>query len=240
MAVRAYLGGLPVDFASSRSRLVRTVTGWLDQPGQNRLVVTLNARMVMLALANPVFGQVVRQADLVVIDGYGVARALQKGGYPDPVRLAGVDLVKELLTWSANQALTVFCYGGSVKTVAGLFEMARERWPNLRLGGVYDGYGALGSRRQVEAELLRCQPQLLLAGLGAPHQELFLAQMLPRLSGTVGIGVGGALEVLAGRRREAPRWCRDHGWEWLFRMAQQPRKLVEIWDLFRFWRRFLL
>lgn len=239
MIDRGYLQGLPVDFGPSRTHLVQTITGWLTPPGQNRMVVTLNARMVMLALANPAFGQVIRQADLVAIDGYGVEQALKKRGYPAPIRVAGIDLVKELLTWCAARALTVFCYGGSVQTAERLKLAVRQRWPEIKLGGVYDGYGAQMSRERVEQELLRCRPQLLLAGLGSPNQELFLAQMLPRLSGAVGIGVGGSLEVLSGGRGEAPRWCREHGWEWLFRMAQQPRKMAGMFDLIKFWRQFL-
>jgi N-acetylglucosaminyldiphosphoundecaprenol N-acetyl-beta-D-mannosaminyltransferase len=239
MLNRGYLQDLPVDYGPSRTILVQTITDWLTRPAQNRLVVTLNARMVMLALANPAFGQVIRQADLVVIDGYGVEQALKMRGYPAPIRVAGIDLVKELLTWSTDRDLTVFCYGGSVKTAERLNRAVRQRWPGIKLSGVYDGYGARMSRAQVEQELLRCQPQLLLAGLGSPTQELFLAQMLPRLTGAVGIGVGGSLEVLSGRRGEAPRWYRDHGWEWLFRMAQQPGKMVGMFDLIKFWRQFL-
>jgi N-acetylglucosaminyldiphosphoundecaprenol N-acetyl-beta-D-mannosaminyltransferase len=239
MINREYLQDLPVDFGPSRTILVQTITDWMVRPKQNRLVVTLNARMVMLALANPALGQVIRQADLVVIDGYGVEQALKKRGCRDPVRVAGIDLVKDLLTWSATRALTVFFYGGSVKTVERLNHAVRQQWPGIKIGGVYDGYGAQVSRERVEQELLRCQPQLLLVGLGAPSQELFLAQILPRLGGAVGIGVGGALEVLSGRRAEAPRWCRDHGWEWLFRMTQQPRKGAGMFDLIKFWRQFL-
>jgi N-acetylglucosaminyldiphosphoundecaprenol N-acetyl-beta-D-mannosaminyltransferase len=236
---RGYLHDLPVDFGPSRTILLQTITDWLARPEQSRLVVTLNARMVMLTLTDSALGQVIRQADLVAIDGYGVERALKKRGYPDPVRVAGIDLAKELLTCSATRALTVFFYGGSVKTAESLNRVVRQRWPGVRIGGIYDGYGAQVSRGRVEQELFRCQPQLLIVGLGSPAQELFLAQILPHLAGTVGIGVGGALEVLSGRRAEAPRWCRDCGWEWLFRMMQQPRKVTEIFALIKFWRQFI-
>jgi N-acetylglucosaminyldiphosphoundecaprenol N-acetyl-beta-D-mannosaminyltransferase len=240
MLQRRYLGDLPVDCFFSRPVLVRRITDWLVCPGQSRMVVTLNARMVMLALALPALQAVIRQADLVAVDGYGVEVALRKNGHPAPVRVAGIDLVKDLLVFCATRGMTVFCYGGGLKTVDCLPEVIRRRWPGLKLGRICDGYEARLSRSQVEQELSECQPQLLLVGLGSPQQELFLAQMLPRLAGTVGIGVGGALEVLAGRRREAPFWYREHGWEWLFRMVQQPRKIAGMVDLIRFWRRFLL
>jgi N-acetylglucosaminyldiphosphoundecaprenol N-acetyl-beta-D-mannosaminyltransferase len=236
---RNYLGDLPVDCPSSRPVLVRSITDWMDCPAQSRMVVTLNARMVMLASGFPALRAVIRQADLVAVDGYGVEQALKKNGHPAPVRVAGIDLVKDLFAFCATRGMTVFCYGGSVKTVDCLKEVIRRRWPGLKFGKICDGYEVRTSRRQVEQELLKCQPQLLLVGLGSPQQELFLAQMLPRLTGTVGIGVGGALEVLANRRSEAPLWCRKHGWEWLFRMMQQPRKIVDMVDLIRFWRRFL-
>jgi N-acetylglucosaminyldiphosphoundecaprenol N-acetyl-beta-D-mannosaminyltransferase len=230
-----------VDLFPGRAELLATITSWFARPERSRQVVTINARMLMAALVNPALGQAVRRADLVVADGYGVEQALRRRGYTAFTRMAGIDLVKGLLSWGSSRALTVYCYGGKVTMRGRLTESIKRRWPGIVIGGIYDGYGVRSTPEGIKRELLQTgQPRLVLVGLGTPAQELFLAQLLPQLAGgVVGIGVGGALEVLAGSRMEAPRWFRDNGWEWGFRMAQQPRKLSGVVDLVRFWRCFL-
>jgi N-acetylglucosaminyldiphosphoundecaprenol N-acetyl-beta-D-mannosaminyltransferase len=238
---RVYLRDIPVDLFPGQAELLKIITNWFVRSEHCHQVVTINARMLMTALTNPALRQVMRRVDLVVVDGYGVEQALRRRGYTAFTRMAGIDLVKELLSWGSSRALPVYCYGGSVMTRERLTESMKRYWPGIEIGGIYDGYEARSTPEEIKRELLQSsRPRLVLVGLGTPAQELFLAQLLPQLSGgVVGIGVGGALEVLAGNRMEAPRWVRDNGWEWGFRMAQQPRKLRGIVDLVRFWRCFL-
>jgi N-acetylglucosaminyldiphosphoundecaprenol N-acetyl-beta-D-mannosaminyltransferase len=198
--------------------------------------VTLNASMLTRTFDCPALRQAIHAADLVTIDGYGIERALRKQGFSGFCRMAGIELTRELLSVSEMLGLPVFFYGGHPATADKLERRLRMIWPGMIVAAIFDGYG-LESR--IGETIMRCRPGLLVAGLGSPRQEIFLAKLLPHLSGTVGIGVGGALEVIAGVKKEAPRMIRAHGWEWLYRMFQEPRKLREIVNLARFWNRFL-
>jgi N-acetylglucosaminyldiphosphoundecaprenol N-acetyl-beta-D-mannosaminyltransferase len=77
----------------------------------------------------------------------------------------------------------------------------------------------------------RAAPDVLWVGLGAPKQERWMHEHKDRLRVSVLVSVGAAFDLLSGRRRQAPRWMREHGFEWFFRLLQEPRRL---------WRRYLV
>ena len=77
----------------------------------------------------------------------------------------------------------------------------------------------------------RVAPDVLWVGLGAPKQERWMHEHKDRLRVPVMVGVGAAFDMLSGRRKQAPRWMREHGLEWSFRLLQEPRRL---------WRRYLV
>jgi N-acetylglucosaminyldiphosphoundecaprenol N-acetyl-beta-D-mannosaminyltransferase len=105
----------------------------------------------------------------------------------------------------------------------------QQRFPELRIAGSRDGYWKPEEENAVVAEINRSGAAVLLAALGQPKQELFLDRHRRRLKVKVAMGVGGSLEVLAGRVKRAPRWLRRLGLEWLGRLLQEPSR----------WRRML-
>ena len=130
-------------------------------------------------------------------------------------------------------------WGGQSRLVKTLKQKAPLLWPGLKICGIRDGFDLELSWRLVINEIQELQPDLLLVGLGLPQQELLLAEALQSAKGTVGIGVGGALEIIAGIKNEAPRCLRRNGWEWCYRLMQEPRRLNRIPDLIRFWKLFM-
>ncbi len=233
--MRIHIQDIPVDLLV-KQELTELIGGWFKTPGQPRQIVTLNALMLVNAGRDPQLQRALQAADLVLIDGFGIEMALRRRGYRAITRWAGIDLLRAMLSWCAGSGFPVFCYGGPPAITAPLRRVLREAWPQLKIAGIQHGFppthpeGAMAM-----TELRRRGPCLLVAGLGSPAQELFLAQHLPQLPGTVGIGVGGALEVLAGLKREAPPIVRRCGWEWLYRMAREPARWKKLPDLIRFW-----
>jgi N-acetylglucosaminyldiphosphoundecaprenol N-acetyl-beta-D-mannosaminyltransferase len=233
MKLRENIKGVPVDLVTN-NELLGIVTDWLAEQGQPRQVVTLNAAILIASLKNSHLKKVICEADLVTVDGYGIGLALARMGYRNWQRFTGVDLVREMLSFCARNNRSVYFYGGSLKTVTALQQNLPVRWPGLIISGIRDGYQSL-PQTEIIAEIGRLQPDLILVGLGSPKQELFLAELLPHLKKTVGVGVGGAFEILAGTKREAPPFIRNHGFEWLYRMFQDPRRIRLIPDLIKFW-----
>lgn len=238
MKSRAYLQGVPVDLLS-KTEVLALVTNWMNAADRPRQIVTLNALMLMGAARDFKLNRIIQRADLITVDGQGIMRALRKKGQQSFEQFTGIELTRNLLSWCSRHHCPVFFYGGSPAVAEGLRRNISRQWPNLFVMGIRDGSGHSVKAPEITEGLAQNQPSLLLAGLGSPAQEIFLAKSLPRLKGTVGMGVGGAFDVLAGFKREAPQFIRNHGWEWLYRMIQDPIKLKRFPDLLRFWYRCL-
>ncbi|HEV3339015.1 MAG TPA: WecB/TagA/CpsF family glycosyltransferase, partial [Pirellulales bacterium] len=103
-------------------------------------------------------------------------------------------------------------------------------WPGVKVVGIASP--PLGFERDVEinrnlvAEINSCQPDLLLIGLGAPKQELWIHGHCEALAVPVALCIGATIDFLAGHRSRAPRWMRRSGLEWLYRVIREPRRLA--------------
>ncbi|MEW6047908.1 MAG: WecB/TagA/CpsF family glycosyltransferase, partial [Bacillota bacterium] len=220
------------------------VTRWVQErdgaSGLLRHVVTLNPEMVMRARKDPGLAGVVSRAELVVPDGIGVVWAARMLGRPALGRVPGVELAERCLRELARLNLPVFLVGGEppgpdgpgVAEEAARRLQARPDLAGLRVAGTHHGYFAFGSDE--EERLLRAieaaRPALLLVGMGVPRQEAWIDHRRERLRRAVrvAIGVGGSLDVWAGRTRRAPPAVRRLGLEWLFRAATQPWRLKRL------------
>jgi N-acetylglucosaminyldiphosphoundecaprenol N-acetyl-beta-D-mannosaminyltransferase len=230
---RVYLEGVPVDL-NPKQELLKLAAGWLMAPGYSRQIVTLNALILMRAWQDQRVCRIIQAADMITVDGAGVELALRKYGYGKIQRLTGLELALHLLSHCRVEGCSVYFYGGPLEVVALLRQKIPSFLPGISLCAVRDGFGQELKTAQVMAEVIEQQPGLLLVGLGSPKQELFLAEVLPKLKRTIGIGVGGAFEILAGTKRGAPGFVRDFGVEWLFRMLQDPLRIKKIPDLVKF------
>jgi N-acetylglucosaminyldiphosphoundecaprenol N-acetyl-beta-D-mannosaminyltransferase len=113
----------------------------------------------------------------------------------------------------------VFVLGASEEVNAAAVAEIRRRYPRLILAGRMNGYEPEEARFAAIAET---RPDLVMAALGSPRQELFAARLVERIPGVFVVGCGGALDVLAGRTQRAPRFMVDHGLEWLYRLTKEP------------------
>ena len=233
---RAFLDEIPVDLECPLE-VLKQIAVWVSNPEVSQQIVTLNANIIMQARRDPLLREIINRASLISCDGMGIVWALQHHGFAVE-QLTGLAILRELLKQAMLLKEKVYCYGGTPQLVERLSLVIERDWSGLELR-VADGYGIAKSEAWVHKELLAWQPRLLIVGLGSPKQEYFLAEMLPQLSATIGIGVGGALEILAGFRVEAPNWIRQNGGEWIFRLLQDFRKLKRLPDLFRFYHLFL-
>lgn len=231
MINRYYLNEIPVDFGP-RTDVWRTVNDWLFSGEKPRQVVTLNAVMLTTALTQSRLKRVIQRADLVTVDGYGIMMALQRRGIWTE-SFPGVELAGQLMDYCIQKKLPVYCLGGTKGTVLGLRQIYGE------YGSVFFRDGFSENQDLIREEIIKLEPKLILAGLGSPRQEYFLAELLPKLTATVGIGVGGALEIISGQKPRAPKFLINNGGEWCYRMLQDPKKLKLLPELVKFWHLFL-
>ncbi len=212
--------GVPFD-PLRMEEAVERVTG-LVQAGGPHLVVTGNPELVVAASRLPELLETVRGAAVVVADGIGVVWAARRLGTPLPERVPGVELMEALCARAAQRGWSVFLLGGLPGVAAQAAEALLRRWPSLRVAGTHHGY--FSDDAPVVELVARSGAHLLFCGLGSPRQELWLARHLHRLGVRVAMGVGGSLDVLAGRTPRAPAWVRRLHLEWLYRLSREPRR----------------
>jgi N-acetylglucosaminyldiphosphoundecaprenol N-acetyl-beta-D-mannosaminyltransferase len=204
--------------------------GALIAVGQRAQVVTLNPELVMRARRDTGLAQIIAAARLVTADGAGVGWALRLVGQRIPERVTGVDLSLALATrLAASEGASIFLLGAAPGVAQAAAQALSQRYPGLRIAGCWAGTPRPRDDAEATARIRASGARLALVAYGAPAQELWIARNQPALPGVVALGVGGALDMLAGRIARAPRWMRAAGLEWLYRLAQQPWR----------WRRML-
>ncbi len=232
--------GVRVDVVSWDEALAR-IAAWVEaclatpdaDPGApvvaTRQIVTLNPEIVMAARAAPDLRALIAAADLVVPDGAGVVWALRRAGWRGAERIPGVDLLAALAERAATRGWRLFLLGAA----PGVADAAARRlcgaYPGLVIAGTHAGAPDAALDEAQTARIRASRADLVAIAYGAPTQERWIARNRERLGASVALGVGGALDVLAGRVPRAPRWLRRAGLEWTFRLARQPWR----------WRRML-
>ncbi|NLG86487.1 MAG: WecB/TagA/CpsF family glycosyltransferase [Firmicutes bacterium] len=229
---KAWVLGVPLDrvtLGQARDKLAR----WL-QEDKTRLVFTPNAEIIALAQDNPQLKQALVAADLTVPDGVGVVWAARYLGSPVPERVPGIELLESLMELAADQGYSVFFLGSQPGVAEEAAQRLKLKYTGLRLAGTHHGYFSSQEEQAIVKMLQDLRPDILVVALGAPKQELWLWRYRFVLPVKIALGVGGSLDVLAGRVKRAPLIWQRLGLEWLYRILTEPRRLKRAWQLPRF------
>ena len=222
-----------IDFDSLRmDQVVAQLLLWLSQPsGRCRYVVTPNVDHVVMYQQSDALRQAYAEASLVLADGAPVVSASRLLGRPLPERVAGSDVVPRLFSEAVWQRtnLRVYLLGGAPGVAQRAAEKMEAAWQGTEVVGVASPPLGFEHDPQQNAELVADinarEPDLLLVGLGAPKQELWIQRHHHELTASVALCIGATIDFLAGERARAPCWMRRAGLEWLFRVLLEPRRL---------------
>ena len=217
--------GCRVDAVGRDEAVARIVTLANGGASGNGVVVTLGVEMVMAAQRDRAFRDVVNSAALVTCDTIGLLLASRLRGGPLRERVTGVELVGALAARSASHGdVRLYLLGGGADTAQRAAEALQRAHPGATIAGARDGYFRDDESDAVAAAVRVSGANVLLAGLGSPNQELWLAQHLGATRCGAGIGVGGSFDVYAGNVVRAPALVRRAGLEWAYRLAKEPRR----------------
>lgn len=199
------------------------------RPGGCPYVVTPNVAHVVMLQKDRRFRQAYRGASLVLADGQpliGVARLV---GRPLPERIAGSDFVPAVLGAMAPDGLSLFLLGAGPGVAERAAQNIVRRYPGVRIAGCYSPPFGFeqdpDENRRIVARINAARPQLLVIGLGAPKQELWISRHAAELRVGLAVCAGATIDFLAGHKARAPRWIQNLSLEWLYRMACEPRRL---------------
>ena len=200
--------------------------------GKTRSVITyVNAHCLNVSVEHESYRRVLLEADLVYADGMAVVWAARMLGERLPERVNAGDFIPAFCRRCAEEGISVYLLGSKAEESAGAARAFVAAAPGLRIAGHHDGYFSEAETAEVIDEVNRSGADVLLVGMGVPRQELFVAQNREALQVPVCWCVGALFEYYSGSRARAPAWMRRCGFEWLFRLVLEPRRM---------WRRYLV
>ena len=205
----------------------------LAEAGAGGVVCVATVHMVMEAFDAPDFQRSVNAADLVTPDGVPLVWSLRRLGLPETRRVYGPTLMRLVCRRAEERGLAIGLLGGEPEVMEKLRERLLERHPLLQVAFAASPPFRPASEDEDAAAVQAIEAsgaRILFVGLGCPKQERWMAAHRDQLP-CVQIGVGAAFDFLAGAKRQAPRWLQAAGLEWLFRLANEPRRL---------WRRYVI
>ncbi|MET4120430.1 N-acetylglucosaminyldiphosphoundecaprenol N-acetyl-beta-D-mannosaminyltransferase [Bradyrhizobium sp. JR4.1] len=221
--MRASFLGCPVDFLTM-AETVELARGAM-RSRQRLQHVALNVAKFVNMRSDPVLAADVANSDVVGIDGMGILWGARALGLPATSRVAGVDLLAELLAVCAHEGFKPYFLGATPVVLQQAVQVARGRYPSLAFAGWHDGYFKPEQENDVVRDIQSSAADCLFIGMPTPRKERFLAAHRDDLGVPFIMGVGGALDVLAGIVRRAPVQMQRLGLEWLYRIYQEPGRM---------------
>ena len=224
--------GVPVD-AITMGEAVARIDGFIEKRTPV-LVATANAEMLMRATHDGALRRILQGAAMVTPDGAGTVWAAHHLGHAMPERVAGYDMVQELMREAPAKHRRIFFFGSAPGVADKAKKKAEQLYPGIEIVGTRNGFFTAAAEPAIIEEIKAAHPDILLAALGVPKQEKWLAKHLGELGVPVAIGVGGTFDVMAGVMKRAPRWMQRAKLEWLFRGMMQPQRAGRLLALPRF------
>lgn len=212
-----------VDWDTALDRVVRWGTAH-----ESRYVCICNVHSVTTARSDPSFARVLAQSDTNTPDGAPIAWFLRRNGFPAQERINGPDLMLRHATLAARSGQPIYLYGGTDATLSRLRDALLRDFPGLVIAGTYSPpFRALTAQEDaaIVDSINASGAQVVWVGLGCPKQEMWMAEHRGRIRAVM-VGVGAAFDYHAGTVRRAPRWMRNVGLEWAYRLASEPRRLA--------------
>ena len=190
---------------------------------RNKQHVVINAAKVVAASESVELRQIINSCDLVNADGMSVVWAAKLLGKDLPERVAGIDLMFELVQLSKQKGFSIFLLGAEETVSETVFSSFQASGANVI--GRRNGFWSQGDEAELVDEIASKAPDILFIAIPSPQKEIFLSQHLGRLNCGLVVGVGGSFDVVAGKVVRAPKVLQRMGLEWTIRLIQEPRRM---------------
>jgi N-acetylglucosaminyldiphosphoundecaprenol N-acetyl-beta-D-mannosaminyltransferase len=227
------VNGVRIDPVQPEEAL-RRLEMMLQCPGTH-VVNHVSADPTVFARRDPAFRDTLNRADLNVADGMGIVWACRALGFPHMrERVYGPDFMDLVCSWGREMGVRHYFYGAAPGIPERLAENLTQRYPGLSIAGFESPpYRPLTHEEEAEAagRISESGTDILWLGVGTPKQQALAARLRGITDVRAIMTVGAAFDFLAGVKPQAPDWIQDHGLEWAFRLASEPRRL---------WRRYIL
>lgn len=222
---RAQILGCPIDRVDMDAA-VDACARFLGR-GEPAQHVAINAAKLVALNGDPAIAEMIKACELITADGQAVVWASRLLGDPLPERVAGIDLMYRLFALAEEHGYGIYILGARQQVLVKGVHRLREMHPKLQLSGFRNGYFQEAEAAEVADQIRRSGAHILLVAISSPRKEEFLDAYRHAMGLPLVMGVGGSIDVLAGLTRRAPARMQRLGLEWLFRLAQEPGRLLK-------------
>jgi N-acetylglucosaminyldiphosphoundecaprenol N-acetyl-beta-D-mannosaminyltransferase len=192
--------------------------------------VVINAVKVVNAQKDGKLRESIVNCDIINADGQGIVWASRFLKRPLPERVAGIDLMEELVELAAKKNYRIFFLGATEEIVTRVVSIYSDKYSKDIIGGYRNGYFKKEDEPGIAREIADSNSNILFVAMGSPKKEIFLNTYKELIQTSLIMGVGGSFDVISGFVKRAPKWMQDWGLEWFFRTLQEPRRM---------WKRYL-
>ena len=190
----------------------------------SHMIVTPNPEIVMKAQEDEEYKEIINNASLVIPDGIGIIKAAEMYGTPMKERVAGYDLICNLLEKYKDGSRSFYFWGGKPGIADLAIKKMQEKYPDIKILGASDGYFDDEKKQEIINNLKVLHPDILLVGIGFPKQEKLIAELMNENIFKIAIGCGGSLDVLSGTVKRAPKLFIKTHMEWFWRLIKNPSR----------------
>lgn len=196
-----------------------------------RMVFTPTAELIVRASEDPELKEVYDHTDLLTVDSYVVYYAARLFGKKIKEPVSAARLMFNFLKIANEKRYKIYLLGAKEEIVTKVIENITVQYPGINIVGYHNGYFDFNNNFAIINEIKNRRPDVLFVAMSSPLKELFVSKNLEQMHVPVSIGVGGSFDIIAGKCKLAPQWISKTGFEWLYRLIQEPRRM---------WKRYLV
>ena len=194
--------------------------------------VVVNAGKIVAMQKDLQLRRSVNESDLINADGQAVVWASKILGKPLKERVAGIDLMNNLIELAHKKSYKIFFFGAKEEIVKTVVDKTSKSYSPEIIAGYRNGYFDKKEEQRIATEIANSGANILFVAISSPTKENFLynnREVLKEVNFVM--GVGGSFDVVAGKVKRAPFWMQKSGLEWFYRLAQEPRRM---------WKRYVI
>ncbi|MGG3671393.1 glycosyltransferase [Bacillus cereus] len=198
------------------------------QPTQH---VVVNASKAVMIQKDEKLRSIINECPLINADGQSIVWASKFLGKPLAERVAGIDLMEEIIQLSAKKGYSIYFFGAKEEVVKEVVKLYEYKYPTLKVAGYRNGYFKEEDNEKIVSDIKNSNADILFVAFSSPKKEYWLKSFCNEMNIPFQMGVGGSFDVVAGITKRAPRWMQKVGMEWFYRFMQEPKRM---------WKRYLI
>jgi len=214
--------GVPVDAYISTEDLLHDIEAGMND-FETRTIFSVNPEKIMRARKDSMLYDALSDSDFLIPDGIGVIFAVKFLHRDKVTRITGIDLMELLLGKAEKRKRRIYIFGARPEINKTAVKEIKKKFPMLMMVGSSHGY--VHEDESLIEDISSAKPDILFVGLGSPKQEKWISKHKHLLKVKLCMGIGGSLDVIAGRITRAPYFFRTLGLEWFYRLIREPNRI---------------